>query len=136
MKLLVLTSETISADQLRDALPGDVELDRTEVMIVAPALQESGIRFWMNDVDDAIARAKDVEEKSVELLDSAGVNASGDTGESDPVQAVQDALETFQADRILVFTHPGSEKRYREDFDPGELGEKFGIAVDTATVTA
>jgi hypothetical protein len=136
MKLLVLTSEPIDAQQLREALPGDVDLDSTEVMIVAPALQDSGVRFWMADVDDAIARAREVEQESVESLGDAGVNASGDTGESDPIQAVQDALQTFPADRILVFTHPGDDKRYREDFEPGALQERFGVPVDTATVSA
>ena len=136
MKLLVLTSEPISAQQLRDALPGGVDLDRTEVMLVAPALQESGIRFWVNDVDEAIERARKIEQESVESLGAEGVTARGDTGESDPVQAIQDALQTFPADRILVFTHPGSDKRYREDFDPGELEERFGRPVDQAPVSA
>jgi hypothetical protein len=136
MKLLVITSEPVAAQQLRDGLPGDVDLDRTEVMIVAPALQDSGIRFWMNDVDEAIARAKAVEEESVDSLDAEGVTASGDTGESDPVQAVQDALQTFHADRILLFLHGGEDKRYREDFEPQELSERFGVPVDTATASA
>jgi hypothetical protein len=136
MKLLVLTSEPVAAQELREALPGDVDLDSTEVMIVAPALQDSGIRFWMNDVDGAIARARQVEEESVQQLDSAGVTASGDTGESDPVQAIQDTLETFPADRILLFLHEGEDKRYREDFEPGDLQERFGVPVDTATVSA
>jgi hypothetical protein len=133
MKLLVLTSEPVAAQQLREALPGDVDLDSTEVMIVAPALQESGIRFWMNDVDDAIARAREVEQETVASLDSEGVTASGDTGESDPVQAVQDTLETFPADRILLFLHDSADKRYREDFEPSELQERFGVPVDTST---
>jgi hypothetical protein len=136
MKLLVMTSEPISAQQLRDALPGDVDLDRTEVMLVAPALQDSPLRFWVTDVDDAIARAERVEEKSVESLDAEGVTARGDTGESDPVQAIQDTLQTFPADRILVFTHPESSQRYREDFDSHELAQRFGRPVDTATVSA
>jgi hypothetical protein len=136
MKLLILTSEPISARQLRNALPGDVDLDRTEVMLVAPALQESGIRFWVNDVDEAIARARSIEEESVQSLDREGVTAHGDTGESDPVQAIQDALQTFPADRILVFTHPGSDKRYREDFDVNEIEEMFGRPVDRASVSA
>jgi hypothetical protein len=136
MKLLILTSEPISARQLRNALPDDVDLDRTEVMLVAPALQESGIRFWVNDVDEAIARARTIEEESVQSLDREGVTAHGDTGESDPVQAIQDALQTFPADRILVFMHPGSDTRYREDLDVNEIEEMFGRPVARATVSA
>jgi hypothetical protein len=31
----------------------------------------------------------------------------GDTGESDPLLAIEDALRTFPADQIVLFTHAG-----------------------------
>jgi hypothetical protein len=132
MKLLVLTSEPITADQLRTALPGDVDPGDAEVMVVAPALQESGLRFWMSDADEAIARAEAVRQETVEKLGQEGVPASGDTGESDPETAIQDALQTFSADRIVLFTHAGDDQEYREDVDPAEVEERFGIPVDNA----
>ena len=135
MKLLVLTSEPISAQQLRDAVGGDVEPDRAEVMVVAPALQESPIKFWFSDADEAIARAKHVSHESREQLGEAGVRASADTGESDPLEAIQDALITFPADRIVLFAHEGEGQAYREDVDPGEVRERFGLPVDRATVS-
>jgi hypothetical protein len=136
MKLLVVTSEPISAGQLRDAVPGDVDATDAEVMILAPALQESAIKFWLADVDDAIERATWVRDESVEQLDSEGVSVSGDTGESDPMQAIEDAAQTFHPDRIVVFTRPESSQRYREGVDERELHEKFGVPVDTATLSA
>ena len=63
-----------------------------------------------------------------------GVSASGDTGESDPEDALEDALKTFPADRILVFTHGGGEQRYREDVDAGSLERRFGIPVSQSTI--
>ncbi len=123
MKLLVLTSEPVSADQLRDALPGDADPTDAEVMVVAPALHESALRFWLSDADEAIARADEVRRQSVEQLGAEGVSAAADTGESDPEEAVEDALKTFAADRILVFTHGGDAQRYREDVDPDDAGE-------------
>ncbi len=136
MKLLVLTSEPISVRQLRDALPGDVDPERAEVMIVAPALQENPLKFWFSDADEAIARAERVRQESVERLGAEGVGASGDTGESDPVAAIRDALQTFPADRIVLFTHADDEQRYREDVDEHELQEQFGIPVDRALLSA
>ncbi len=44
MKLLVLTSEPISATQLRDAVPADVTADSAEAMIVAPAAAVLALR--------------------------------------------------------------------------------------------
>lgn len=134
MKLLVLTSEAISAQQLRDAVGEDGDPENAEVLIVAPALQRNPIKFWFSDADEAIARAEEVRRASTERLGQEGVAASGDTGESDPVAAVQDALSTFAADRIVLFIHTGGERRYREDIDVEDLKERFGLPVDQATV--
>jgi hypothetical protein len=134
MKLLVLTSEPISATQLRDAIAEDVDPRDAEVLVVAPALQESPLKFWLSDADDAIARAEEVRRQSVDRLGQVGVAASGDTGESDPFEAIEDALGTFPADRIVLFVHPDSGQRYREDVDIAEIEERFGLPVDRATV--
>ncbi len=134
MKLLVVTSEPITAEQLRDALPGDLAPQDAEVMVVAPALQENALRFWLSDADDAIARAQDVAQESLQQLGDAGVSASGDTGESDPFQAIKDALSTFDADRIVLFTHSDAGQRYREDVDEQQIEAQFGRPVDRARV--
>jgi len=134
MKVLVLTSEPITAEQLREALRTDVEPSDAEVMVVAPAYAESGLKFWMSDADEAIAKAEQVRRDSVQELDKAGIPASGDTGESDPDTAIEDALKTFDADRIVVFTHEGEDRRYREDLDWDELAERFGKPIDQAGV--
>lgn len=54
MRRLVLTSEPVGAGQLRDALPGEADLTDAEVMVVAPALHKSALRFWLSDAEDAI----------------------------------------------------------------------------------
>ena len=129
MKLLVLTSEPIDADALRGALPGDTDPADTEVMVVAPALQESPLKFWMSDADEAIARSEEVRRQTLTNLADAGVTAAARRGESDPSDAIRDALQTFPAEQILVFTHNGEEQRYREDVDSAELEDRFGIPV-------
>jgi hypothetical protein len=134
VKLLVLTPEPISAQQLRNAIQDGVDPGEVEVMVVAPALHEDAFQFWLSDADDAIAKADEVRRQTVNELDQAGVEASGDTGESDPAKAIEDTLATFRADRIVVFSHPGSNQRYREDVDADELEQRFGVPVDHATV--
>jgi hypothetical protein len=134
MRLLVLTSEPVSAAQLRDALPGDADPTDAEVMVVAPALHESALRFWLSDADEAIARADEVRRESVEQLGAEGVSAAADTGESDPEDALEDVLKTFAADRILLFTHGGDAQRYKEDIDPDALQSRFGIPVTQSQI--
>ena len=136
MKLLVLTSEPISAQQLRDAMGDRTAEDNPEVLVVAPALQESGLRFWTADADEAIERAQEVWRRSVDDLSHEGVAARGDTGESDPLQAIQDSLQTFPADQIIIFRHSVDDQRYREDFDLDEVREGFGLPVEEARVSA
>ncbi len=135
MRVLVLTSEPITAEQVRGAL-GEGEDEQTEVMVVAPALNESGLKFWTADADAAIARADTVRRKTELELEQSGLQTRSDTGESDPLQAIQDALQTFDADRILIFRHGEDEQRYREDFDFEEVRERFGLPVDETVVSA
>jgi hypothetical protein len=134
MKILVLTSEPITGEQLRAALGTRTDPTDAEVMVVAPAYAKSGLRFWMSDADESIAKAEQVRRASVEKLGDAGIPAAGDTGEADPHAAIEDALKTFDADRIVVFTREGEGRRYREDLDSDELAERYGRPVDHAAV--
>ncbi len=136
MKILVLTTEPVSADELRGALGGEIHPEDAEVMVVAPALHESGLRFWLSDADEAIQRADAVRRESVDQLGEAGVSASGDTGEGDIADAIEDALETFAADRVVVFTRAGDEQRYREDVDEDELQRRFSIPVTESRIAS
>jgi hypothetical protein len=104
-------------------------------MVVAPALQESPLKFWLSDADDAIEAAKRVKSETLANLDDAGIPATADTGESDPMDAIGDALRTFDADRVVIFTHPEGDQRYREDVDPTEVEQRFGLPVDRAVVS-
>jgi hypothetical protein len=129
VKVLVLTAEAISAEVLRDAL-GDDAPDDAEVLVVSPALQDSPLRFWVSDADDAIARAEAVQTETVERLEEEGIDAAGDTGEADPLQAVQDALATFPADSIVIVTHPEAEQALFEDDVADNARERFGVPVE------
>ncbi len=135
MKLLVVTSEPVTASQLREALTVESDPAQTEIMVLAPALADNPLKFWFSDADEAIARAQEVRTETVHELTEAGALATGRTGEADPVQAINDVLQTFPADRIVLFTHPEEGgQRYREDLDDAELQERFGLPVDRATL--
>ena len=133
MKLLVVATEPISAQHLRQAV-GPNRLDDVEVMVVAPALHASALRFWVSDADAAIARAHEVERQSVDRLHAARVPAAGDVGEGDLAQAVRDALVSFEADRVLLFRHPPDAQRYGEEINADQLADELGIAVETFEV--
>jgi hypothetical protein len=133
MKLLVITSEPITADHLRDAI-GSEEADDAEVLVIAPALHKSALRFWLSDADEAIARAQSIQQESVEKLDRDGIAATGDTGESEPLAAIADTLQEFAADRVALFIHPGPEQSYRENITAAEIQERFGLPVTVTEI--
>jgi hypothetical protein len=131
VKLLVVTPEPIDANLLRSAL-GD-EVEGAEVLVVSPATNESPVAFWVSDPDEAIHEAEVAQEETVERLEEEGVDAAGDTGEAEPALAIQDALATFPADRIVIFSHAG-EKDYREDKGLADVEERFGVPVTHAEI--
>ncbi len=132
MKLLVVTPEPVDANVLRSTLGDDVE--GAEVLVVSPAGNRSKLAFWVSDADDAIAEAEAAQEETVERLEEEGVDAAGDTGEAEPAQAIQDALATFKADRIVVFSHPDGDRDYREDEGLAGAEERFGIPLTHAVI--
>ena len=132
MKLLVVTPEPVDANLLR-ATFGD-EVEGAEVLVISPATNESPLAFWVSDPDEAIHEAEIAQEETVERLEEEGIDAAGDTGESEPALAIQDALATFQADRIVIFSHSG-EKDYREEAGLQDVEERFGVPVTHAEIS-
>jgi len=127
VKLLVVTPEPVDAGMLREAMGDDVR--GAEVLVISPATNRSKMAFWVSDSDEAIAEAEQAQQESVERLEEAGVDAAGDTGDSEPAVAIEDALATFRADRIVLVSHAGSELDYREDAGLADAEARFGVPV-------
>ena len=128
MKLLVLATDPVDAADVRSALPDD-DLEGAEVLVVSPAVNESPVAFWMSDADEAIAEAESAAEQTAEQLRERGVQARATTGDSEPLMALQDALATYPADRVVVFVRAEDQARYREEDVLGEAQQRFGVPV-------
>src|SRR5690349_20544425 len=102
MRLLVLATDPVDAAAVREALPGE-DLEGAEVLVVSPAVNDSAVAFWVSDSDEAIADAESAGRKSAEARSREGARTRATTGESDPLLALQDALATYPADRIVLF---------------------------------
>src|SRR5919197_1388115 len=126
-KILALVAEPVSGEALRRAV-GDERSEDAEVLVVAPALN-TRTRFWLSDVDAAIDRAEQVQEETVERMGEEGIDAAGDTGESDPLLALQDALQTFAADEIVLVTHAEGQRNWAEEGVVEEAERRFELPV-------
>ena len=126
-KILALVSEPIDGEALKESV-GAETAEAAEVLVVAPALS-SRTRFVFSDPDPGIERADEVQQETVERMDEDGVDAAGDTGEADPLLAIQDALTTFPADEIVLFTHTDGDRNWLEEGIVDEAKERFDVPV-------
>jgi hypothetical protein len=133
VKLLVVTPEPIDAALLRSTL-GD-EVRGAEVLVVSPASNRSKVAFWIGDSDEAIAEAETAQVDTVERLEEEGIDAAGRTGESEPAQAIEDALATFPADRIVIFSHPEGDRDYREDEGLADAEARWNVPITHAQIS-
>jgi hypothetical protein len=108
--ILVLANETLEGAALHAAVQASA-LCGGRVLVVAPALNQR-LRHWLSDSDGARAAAQKRLLACLEALAAAGVNAEGMIGDADPLQAALDALASFNADEIVVATHPEEQSNW------------------------
>jgi hypothetical protein len=84
-----------------------------EVLVLAPALNKP-VAHWLSDLRQARYEAQKRLALSLATLAAAGVDARGQVGDSDPVQAVEDVLRTFPA-REVAFVGASRGGREVED---------------------
>ena len=98
----------------RSAPRADGERD-ARVLVVCPALN-SPLRHWASDEDGARHAAQARLDASLAPMRSAGIDAAGEVGDGDPIQAIEDALRTFRpgrADRLDASAGPVALARAR-----------------------
>ncbi len=132
-RILVVANETVGGATLRDCIRKRSEGVREEVLVVAPALN-SPIRHWASDEDGARAVAENRLEASLGLLRSGGVNARGEVGDAEPLQAIEDALRTFGADEIIISTHPEGRSQWLERGVVSKARERFAVPITHVVV--
>jgi hypothetical protein len=111
-RILVVANETVAGRTLRNEVVHRAG-GGADVLVVCPALN-SPLRHWASDEDGARAEAERRLDESLQALSSAGVEASGEVGDADPIQAMDDALRMFGADEIVISTHPPGRSNWLE----------------------
>jgi hypothetical protein len=132
-RILVIANETVGGHTLRSMIL-EKSLDvREEVLVVTPALN-SPLRHWVSDEDDARAAAETRLNASLAQLAEAGVQARGEVGDGDPLQAMEDALRTFGADEIIISTHPEGRSNWLERGVVEKARERFAVPITHVVV--
>ncbi len=132
-RVLVVANETVGGPELLHVLREHVGGRRAVVLVVCPALN-SPVRHWASDEDSAREAAGDRLALSLQAMRAAGLDASGEIGDGDPIQAIEDALRTFQPDELIVSTHPPGRSHWLERGVVERAEERFALPLTHVVV--
>ena len=110
-KLLVVANETLTGDELIDAVRAKVADSDAIVVVIAPvnAPREGYVVY---DDTRRAASGRRVE-RTLSRLREAGIAATGHVVDHEPLTAVKDAIELEEPDELIVSTHPEATSGWR-----------------------
>jgi hypothetical protein len=136
-RILVIANETVAGETLRKKVQETIrrggEGSRADVLVVSPALN-TPLKHWVSDDDQARDAAQERLTRSLVRLKEAGVDARGEIGDGEPLQAIEDALRTFGADEIIISTHPEGRSNWLEKGVVTGARERFAVPITHVVV--
>jgi hypothetical protein len=132
-RILVVANETLPGAALRAEIAHRSRGQRADVRVVCPALNTK-IKHWVSDEDEARRQAQERLEATLAQLRREGIDAQGDIGDDDPVQAMEDALRLFPADEAIISTHPHGRSNWLEQDVVGRARERFALPINHVVV--
>jgi hypothetical protein len=130
-RLLVVITTEVAEGVLRDAVRNHAG-DDAEMLVVAPASEISRLDWLTNAEDDARIKAASLAAKTADATPTEDVEAR--VGDSDPMQAIDDALRTFAADEILLVTHPDDQASWLEEGTGATAQARFSLPITRLTI--
>lgn len=115
--LAIVTDDPIGPEPLREIRPGGTHDQGNEVYlrVVVPAVEASAFRHTLGDIDKPKREAEARLGRVLEELRANGIEAGGEVGDPDPIQAAQDALLKAPADEVVIFEHEHAQARWFEE---------------------
>jgi hypothetical protein len=132
-RILVIANETVGGGPLREEIRRASEGFEEQVLVVCPALN-SPLRHWASDEDSARVQAQERLDASLARLREVGVDARGEVGDAEPLQAMEDALRLFGADEIIISTHPEGRSHWLEKGIVEAAKERFAVPITHVVV--
>jgi nucleotide-binding universal stress UspA family protein len=148
---LVVANQTLASEELWQEIRKRIETDPNSTFYVVvpntaaahyhivPAAggfvpMPSLIAASVPDTDEeATARAGQLLDDLLTRLRRRGVEADGDVGDEDPLQAVHEAMAGRQFDEVLLATLPQRHSRWRRMDLPGQVQRRYRLPVTAVT---
>lgn len=112
--LAIVTSDPLGSDSLREIRAGNGS-EGTDLRVVVPAVEANPLRHTLGDIDEPRQEAEARLGRVLGELHENGIEAGGEVGDPDPIQAAQDALLKAPADEIVIFEHEQAQARWFEE---------------------
>ena len=127
--ILVVTTAPVEGEALRDRVLEDVDDSGAEVKVVATASDLSPLDWLANDEDDARAEAESRAEGVGRAVAPGADGVEAEVGDTDPIQAIEDALRTFPADELVLVTRKEADAGWLEEGAADEALARFNLPV-------
>ncbi len=126
-RLLVVANEACAGDALFAEIRNRTG-EGAEVLVLAPALTPR-LQFWLND--EALGRqaAEDLLARSFAACAQEGLTVHGAVGDSDPLQAIDDAIRTFDPDAIVIVTHAVGKQNWLERDVVAQARDRYPLPI-------
>jgi hypothetical protein len=124
-RILVVANKTAESPELRDALCS--RRDGNSFFLVVPASGGSGLEKAA-DPDAAVEHTKPHLDAALGALRAEGLDIDGTVGDTDPLAAVQDALNFGEYDEVIVSTLPARASKWLKMDLPSRV-ERLGKPV-------
>jgi hypothetical protein len=135
-RLLVVTTAPVEGDALRERVRKHTSGEEAEVRVVATASDLSPLDWLASDEDEA---RRDAAERAAGAGDAVAPEAGAveaEVGDTDPVQAIEDALRTFPADELVLVTRREEDAGWLEEGAAEEALARFSVPVTHLVVDA
>jgi len=150
--LAIVTGDPLGPEPLRELRAGGVGNgnEKIDLRVVVPAVEANSLRHTLGDIDEPKREAEARLGRVLDELRANGIEAAGEVGDPDPIQAAQDALLKTPMDEIVIFEHEQAQARWFEEgllekaeagLDPplrmvvlhsDEAGEDHVVGIETA----
>jgi hypothetical protein len=100
-----------------------------EVRDVAPAAEISRLDRLTNDEQEARAEAGERAASAGLAVAPDAASVDAEIGDTDPVQAIEDALREFPADELVLVTNPDEDAGWLEEGTAEEALARFDLPI-------
>src|SRR3954471_9874980 len=126
-RILVIANQTVVGEELREVIAEHAG-HAGVVRVVAPVLP-SRAHYVTSDIDRELADARTRLEATLDWLRGHDMEATGRVGDLTPRQAIEDELRTFDADELIISTHPARRSHWLEDGLLEQASDELDIPV-------